>query len=72
MGMSTHTGFRSGSVAKHPPAGAGGAGDLGLTPGSEELLQEGMVAHSSTPAGKVPRTEEPGGLHCRGRRVGRH
>ena len=27
-----------------------------------------MVAHSSIPAGKIPRTEEPGGLHCRGRK----
>jgi len=25
-------------------------------------LKEGMATHSSIPAGKIPRTEEPGGL----------
>ena len=30
--------------------------------GGEDALEEGMAAHSSTLAWRIPRTEEPGGL----------
>ena len=30
--------------------------------GQEDPLEKGMVTHSSILAGKIPRTEEPGGL----------
>ena len=37
----------------------------------EDLLEEGMAIHSSIPAWKILRTEEPGGLQSRGlQRVG--
>ena len=39
------------------------ARDLGLIPGSEDPLQMGMATHSSIPAWRIPRTEEPGRLH---------
>ena len=31
--------------------------------GQEEPLEEGMVTHASILAWRIPRTEEPGGLH---------
>ena len=40
--------------------------------GEEDPLQEGMATHSSTPAWRIPWTEEPGGLQSMGlQRVGR-
>ena len=37
----------------------------------EDPLEEGMAAHSSVPAWRIPQTEEPGGLQALGsRRVG--
>ena len=42
-------------VVKNLPANAG---DTGLIPG----LEEGVAPHSSILAGKIPWTEEPGGL----------
>ena len=38
------------------------AGDVGLIPGREDPLVEGMVTRSSILAWRIPRTEEPGGL----------
>ena len=38
--------------------------------GQEESLEEEMVTASSIIAWKIPWTEEPGGLHTRGHRVG--
>ena len=39
--------------------------------GWEEALEEGMVTHSSILAGRIPWTEEPGGLQSTGsQRVG--
>ena len=39
--------------------------------GQEDLLEEGVVTHSSILAWKIPRTEEPGGLQPMGsHRVG--
>ena len=34
--------------------------------GREDPLEEGMTAHSSILAGRIPRTEEPGGLQSMG------
>ena len=35
---------------------------MGLTPGSEDSLEEGMTTHSSILTYKIPWTKEPGGL----------
>ena len=35
---------------------------MGLIPGSEDPLEEGMATDSSTLAWRIPWTEEPGGL----------
>ena len=34
--------------------------------GREDALEEGMATHSSVPAWRIPRTEEPGGLPSNG------
>ena len=39
------------------------AGDGGSVLGQEDPLEEGMATHSSIPAWRIPRTEEPDGLH---------
>ena len=49
-------------VAKNPPANAGNKRDQDKDP-----LEEGMAAHSSIPAWRTPRTEEPGGCSPQGR-----
>ena len=39
--------------------------------GQEDPLEEDIATHSSTLAWRIPRTEEPGGLHSMGsQRVG--
>ena len=38
------------------------AGDPGSIPGREDPLEKGKATHSSILAGKIPWTEEPGGL----------
>ena len=48
------------------------AGDLGSIPGSGRSPEEGMAPLSSTPAWKIPWTEEPGGLQSTGSRRVRH
>jgi len=45
------------------------AGDPGSIPGQEDPLEEGMAAHSSILAWRIPWTEEPGGYSPWGRRV---
>ena len=41
------------------------------SPDGEDPLEEGMATHSSILAGKIPWTEEPGGLQSMGsQRVG--
>ena len=47
------------------PATVGDArdeGDMGLIPGQEDPLEEGMATHSSILAWRNPWIEEPGGL----------
>ena len=36
--------------------------------GGEDPLEEGTATHSSLPAWRIPRTEEPGGLRSWGRK----
>ena len=42
------------------------ARDLGSIPGWEDSLEEGMAAHSSILAWRIPWTEEPGRLQSTG------
>ena len=61
-------GFPGGSDGKES---ACNAGDLGLIPGWEYALEEGMAIHSSILAWTIPWTEEPGRLQSMGsQRVG--
>ena len=53
-------------MVKNPPANAGDMRDVGLIPGQEDLLEEGMATHSSILAWRIPWTEEPGGLQSMG------
>jgi len=46
---------------KESTCNAGAAGDVGLIPGCEDPLEEGMATHSSILAWRIPRAEEPGG-----------
>ena len=59
-------------MVKNPPASAGDIRDVGLIPGQEDLLEEGMATHSSILARRIPRTEEPGGLQSMGSQRVRH
>ena len=62
------SGLPFGSVVKNPPANAG---DVGLIPGLKRFPGEGMAAHSSILAWRIPWMEEPGRLQSTGsRRVG--
>ena len=56
-------GFRGGSDGKES---ACNAGDPGSIAGSEDPLEQGMAAHSSFLAWRIPWTEEPGGLQSMG------
>ena len=54
-------------------AKVGDTRDMGLIPGSlgqENPLEEGVTAHSSILAWRIPWTEEPGGYSTWGHRVG--
>ena len=53
-------------MVKNAPASAGGAGDLGPIPGSEDPLEKEMATHSSILAWRIPWTEEPGGPQSMG------
>ena len=53
-------------MVKNPPASAGDVNDTCSIPGQEDSLEEGMAAHSSILAWKIPWTEEPGGLQSVG------
>ena len=59
-------------VVKDLLANAGDERDVILIPGQEDPLEEGMASHSSVPAWRIPRTEEPGGLQSRGSQRVRH
>ena len=49
-------------VKNLPAVNAGDKGDADLLPGSDDPLEEGMATRFSILAGKIPWTEEPGGL----------
>ena len=51
--------FPGGPVPKNPPASAGDIRDEGSIPGWGRSPEEGMAAHSSVLAWRIPRTEEP-------------
>ena len=53
-------------MVKNPPAKAGDIRDTGLFPGREDPLEQGMAAHSSILARRIPWTEEPGRLQSVG------
>ena len=54
-------------MIKNLPANAGAVGDMGPVTGlGEDLLEEGMAAHSRVLAWEIPWTEEPAGLQPMG------
>ena len=58
-------------MVKNSAANAGDLRDKGLVLGGEDPLEEGMAAHSSILAWRIPWTEEPGRLQSMGsQRVG--
>ena len=59
-------------VVKNRPASAGDTKDSSLIPGSGRSLEEGMAAHSSILAWRIPWTEEPEGLQSIGSHRVRH
>ena len=56
-------GFPGNSAGKESTCNAG---DQGLIPGQEDLLEEGMATHSSILAWRIPMTEDPGRLWSMG------
>ena len=63
-----YLGFPGGSDSKESCK----AGDLGLSLGQEDPLEEGMATHSSILAWRIPWTEEPDGLQSMGSQRVRH
>ena len=53
-------------VLKNPPAKAGDIEDLDSFSRLGRSMEDGMVAHSSMLAWRIPWTEEPGGLQPMG------
>ena len=53
-------------VVKKLPASTGDARDVGLIPGLEDPLEEGMATHSSIHVWKISWTEDPGMLQSMG------
>ena len=53
-------------VVKNLPANSGDTREVGLSPGPEDPLEEGMATHSSLLAWRIPWTEEPGGPRSTG------
>ena len=53
-------------VVKNQPASAGDIRDGGQSLNQGDPLEEGMAAHSSVLAWRIPWTEEPGGLQSMG------
>ena len=58
-------------AVKNLPDNAGDTRDAVPSLGQEDPLEEVMATHSSVLAGRIPRTEEPGGLQSiRSQRIG--
>ena len=51
-------------LVKSSPASAGDLRDVGLIPGLEDALEEGMATHSRILAWRTPWAHEPGGQMC--------
>ena len=62
-------GFPDGSAVKNLPAMQG---TQIQSLGREDLLEKEMATHSNIPDGKIPWTEEPGGLQSKGSQRVRH
>ena len=58
--------FPSGPAGQESTCNAGAIGNVGLIPGLEDPLEEGMAANFSILAWRIPWTEEPGGLQSMG------
>ena len=58
--------YQVAQMVKNLPAKAGDMRGMGLIPESEDPLEEGIAAHSSILAWRIPWTEEPGGLQSTG------
>ena len=69
---SFYRGFPGSSVVKNPPANAGGTRDMGSISGLGRSLEEELATHSSILVGKIPWTEETGGIHSTGPQRVRH
>ena len=63
-------GFSQGG--KESACNAGAARDVGLIPGSEDSLEEGMETHSGILAWRISWTEEPSRLKSLGSQRVRH
>ena len=59
-------------MVKNLPANAGDIRDTGSILGQEDPPEKGMATHSSILAGRIPWTEEPGGLQSMGSQRVRH
>ena len=59
-------------MVKNLPASAGDIREVGLIPGSEDPLKEGMAMHSSILAWRIPWPEDPGRLQSMGLQRVRH
>ena len=53
-------------VVKNPPADTEDVRDVGLIPGQEDPMEEGMATHSRILAWRIPQTEKPGSLQSIG------
>ena len=60
------------AAVKNLPAYTGDIKDTGSILDLKDPLEEGMAAHSSVPAWRIPWTEEPGGLQFTGSQRVRH
>ena len=54
--------FRASLMAPDSKESACNAGHPGSIPGGGRSLEKDMATHSSIPAGRIPWTEQPGGL----------
>ena len=65
-------GFPGDSLVKNPPDDAGDARDMGSIPGSDRSPGRGNGNPLQYFTGKIPWTEEPGGLQSMGLQKVRH
>ena len=70
--ISQYKGFPGGLVVRNLLENAGNAGDLGLIPGWEDALEEGMATYSSILSWETPWTGEPGRPQSMGLQRVRH